>query len=330
MTATYGTAFVLLLAAATTTDPRDAGRALTEIFYKGGTSDLDDIWSRFSPEMQKHMGSVDALRAFRKKIDEWPGTETEVVEENVDTGDTDVYLRIARFSKAKRLIEVGWTLGADGMVTGFWIQPKREEAASERLDYTTKADLRLPFDGPWFVAWGGRTITQNQHATHVQQRFAYDLLVKKDGQSHSGKGDRNEDYYCFDREILSPADGTVIATENGVPDNAVPGQWNKDDAYANFVIVDHGHQEFSYFIHFRQGSVKVRAGEKVKRGQVIGRCGNSGRSSEPHLHYHMQDSANFGAGWGLPVQFQHYRADGNAVERGEPTRGQTIEAGDLK
>jgi hypothetical protein len=68
----------------------------------------------------------------------------------------------------------------------------------------------------------------------------------------------------------------------------------------------------------------AKKGDQVKAGDLLGLCGNSGNSSEPHLHYHLQTTAEFGKGEGLPAQFQGYVADGEDVERGEPRKGQAI------
>ena len=92
----------------------------------------------------------------------------------------------------------------------------------------------------------------------------------------------------------------------------------------NHVIIDHGNGEFSFLCHLRNGSVKVKPGDKVTKGQEIARCGNSGNTSEPHLHYHLQATGKFGDGDGLPAQFRDVVIDGKDVARGEPLRGQTI------
>ncbi|MCE7033233.1 M23 family metallopeptidase, partial [Lysobacter sp. GX 14042] len=78
--------------------------------------------------------------------------------------------------------------------------------------------------------------------------------------------------------------------------------------------------------HLRQDSVAVEAGQQVAAGDELGRCGNSGNTSEPHLHFHLQDSPVFGEGLGLPAFFNDYTADGEAVERGEPVQGQVVRA----
>src|SRR3546814_15367827 len=76
--------------------------------------------------------------------------------------------------------------------------------------------------------------------------------------------------------------------------------------------------------HLRRGSVAVEAGQQVAAGDELGRCGNSGNTSEPHLHLHLQDAPVFGEGNGLPAFFEDYTADGEVVARGEAVKGQTI------
>jgi murein DD-endopeptidase MepM/ murein hydrolase activator NlpD len=90
------------------------------------------------------------------------------------------------------------------------------------------------------------------------------------------------------------------------------------------VILDHGNGEYSLLAHLRHGSVAVAAGARISAGDKVGECGNSGNTTEPHLHYHLQDTPVFGRAEGLPAQFTGYVADGRPVARGEPVRGQTI------
>ena len=92
----------------------------------------------------------------------------------------------------------------------------------------------------------------------------------------------------------------------------------------NHVVIDHGNGEYSLLAHFRRGTVTVHAGDRVKAGELLGHCGNSGNSSEPHLHIHLQNASKFGSGEGLPMQFRDYCANGKPVATGEPRKGQTI------
>jgi murein DD-endopeptidase MepM/ murein hydrolase activator NlpD len=116
----------------------------------------------------------------------------------------------------------------------------------------------------------------------------------------------------------------VVRALDTVPDNAV-GAFHPTSQTGNMVVIDHGAGEYSFFAHLRRGSVRVRAGQRVAAGEPIGECGNSGRTTAPHLHYHLMDRPDPGPGTrSRPAQFQDYVADGVRVPRGEPRKGQLI------
>lgn len=199
----------------------------------------------------------------------------------------------------------------------------RHPAPTRFAEYRTHAALYLPFDEEWHVYWGGRTVGKNRHAVARDQRFAYDFLILKERCSFSGAGNENSQYYCFGQGVYAPGDGVVIDVIDAIPDN-VPGVMNADVPSGNHVVLDHGESEFSVIAHLQHGSVKVRKGDIVRAGDLAGLCGNSGNSSEPHLHYHLQNSGVLFRAEGLPAQFLDYVADGKPVTRGEPVAGQTI------
>ena len=285
--------------------------------------ELQPLWESFSAEMQKAL-TVESLTAFREQVQAQLGAEAALVEETADVqGTTSIYRRVARFEKFGGPIEAVFAFDAQKKISGFYIKPVVTEAASDFLDYQTQATLRLPFEGEWFVFWGGRTVAQNYHAATNDQRFAYDILMMKDGASHTGDGARNEDYLCFGQAIVAPAAGRVVEAVGDLPDN-VPGQMDKAHVAGNHVVLDLGHDEYALLAHFRQGTLKVKTGDAVAAGAPLGQCGNSGNSSEPHLHFHLQHGATLFAAAGLPAQFQDYLADGQPVARGEPVKGQRI------
>ena len=148
----------------------------------------------------------------------------------------------------------------------------------------------------------------------------------RNGISHDGDGTRLTDYYCWDEPILAPAAGTVVAAVDNLPDNPI-GSTDAQNPAGNHVVLDFGNGEFGFLGHMREGSVAVSAGERVARGEELGRCGNSGNTSEPHLHFHLQTTADLSNGEGLPAFFEDYVADGRPVDRGEPLAGQVIEPG---
>lgn len=165
------------------------------------------------------------------------------------------------------------------------------------------APLRLPFRGEWSVAWGGDNEADNVHINHNNQRRAADLYVEgEDGRTHRGEGGSNADYYAYGREILSAGKGSVVAVIDGVPDNT-PGSMNGYFALGNAVIVKHSDEEFALYAHLQPGTIPLRVGQAVRPGTPIGRCGNSGNSSEPHLHFHVQDTSAVQDGWGIDPVF---------------------------
>jgi len=212
-----------------------------------------------------------------------------------------------------------------------------KEVSSKYINYKTKTYLRYPLSGESYIGWGGRTLEQNAHALFKDQRFALDIVALKEGhtvlsaedikedkyETYSGDVSKNESYYIFGREVLATARGVVVSTQNNVVDNT-PGEYNQKQAAGNYVVIDHGNGEFSMFGHLKQQSVVVQAGEHVEYGDVLGLCGNSGNSSEAHLHYHLQNTNEWHNGEGLPAQFNAYIANGHLVEKGEPIRGQII------
>lgn len=193
--------------------------------------------------------------------------------------------------------------------------------------------------GTSFIAWGGRDLAQNAHAATRDQRFALDILMLAPDtrpseslfedfisgkiKSHSDDGSQNAHYFCFGRVIAAPGKGVVADARDGIADNT-PGTLNTRDIPGNYVVIDHGNNEYSMLAHLKFASVSVKKGDRVRAGDPIGRCGNSGHSSEPHLHYHMQNTPRWLDGEGLPAQFHAYRANAETVMRGEPIQGQLI------
>jgi len=200
---------------------------------------------------------------------------------------------------------------------------EKDEAPSGYLDYQTKTHLSLPFNNSWYVVWGGRTINDNYHASLTDQRFAIDVVQIENGSTFMGDGTRNEHYYCYGDTLYAPAFGRITEMKNTVAEN-IPGETNTNELFGNYVIIEHGNDEYSVLAHMITNSIVVNPGNTVSKGDVIGLCGNSGNSTEPHLHYHLQNSPSISSGVGLPAQFQGYYANDSFISRGEPSRGETI------
>ena len=216
-------------------------------------------------------------------------------------------------------------------------------AQSIYLDYKTKADLMFPLTGESLIGTGGRTKQQNPaHIYARDQVFAIDIVALAPGSPpphveklverifsgdlklFRGDDDKiNSNHYCFGRKIVAPGDGIVADAKDGIEDN-IPGKRNTRDIPGNYVVIDHLNGEYSMLAHFKKGSVLVKKGDKLSAGQPIGQCGNSGHSTLPHLHYHLQNTPIWLDGEGLPAQFQNYYSNGKFIQRGEPVQGELI------
>lgn len=170
------------------------------------------------------------------------------------------------------------------------------------------ATVRLPADVPLKVAWGGDKIETNYHAVAPDQRWAYDFLVEP----YVTGSNKVEDYGCYGVPVVAPASGLVVKSHDGEPDE-VPGTVSN-----NFTAPEGNHvaiqleETGTYLLiaHLKPGSVAVKTGDTVVEGQVIGACGNSGNTSEPHIHiHHQRQDPNFyplNFAEGLPLYFRDH------------------------
>jgi peptidase M23-like protein len=180
--------------------------------------------------------------------------------------------------------------------------------------------IASPLVGDNFVAANGPSNTSvhrvivipvNGHA-YAAQRFAIDWVeLYPDGKTYQGDALDNKNYRIYGHEIHSVAEGTVTEIKDGIPQNvpnakemAVP--ITLETLGGNHVIVDIGGGRYAFYAHMQPGSVRVKVGDKVTPGQVLGLVGNTGNSSEPHLHFHICDLSSEIACEGLPYALISY------------------------
>jgi hypothetical protein len=198
--------------------------------------------------------------------------------------------------------------------------------------YRPKGTYRLPFQGWWWVGNGGPDPETSHSWELLGQRYAYDFLIRdEEGKTHRGSGRRPEDYYAFGAPVCAPADGVVVAVQNRHRDCPWPGlldplAWS---IVGNYVLIRHEGGEYSLLAHLKRGSVRVRPGQWVRAGEVVGECGNSGHSTEPHLHFQFLDRPNLFLGLSLPIPFSGFlrKKEDGALERvplGFPVRGEEV------
>jgi murein DD-endopeptidase MepM/ murein hydrolase activator NlpD len=200
------------------------------------------------------------------------------------------------------------TLDSSDKISGLTVTPPGSgPAADSTAVRRSRTPMQLPFRGEWYVFWGGDSETVNHHVSTPGQRRAADIIIKgADDLSHKDPGRRNEDYFVYGKQILAAAPGTVVTAIDGVPDNE-PGSMNPLCAVGNCLIIDQGSNEYAVYAHLKPGSLRVHRGDKVRNGQVLALCGNSGNSSEPHLHFHLQDNATLQDGAGITPYFTNVK-----------------------
>ena len=207
-------------------------------------------------------------------------------------------------------------------INGFFIKPYTEDTIvkSER----NKTKMILPFNEEWTVFWGGDTKELNYHVEHPAQKNAFDLVITDDkGKSYKTDGKTNEDYYAFGKDIIAPCDGEIVLVVDGIKDN-IPGILNPIYIPGNTVIIKTANNEYIFLAHFKQNSIKVKLGQKVKQGQLLGQCGNSGNSSEAHLHFHIMNTEDMNTATGIKCYFESIQVNGEMKNDYSPIRKEKI------
>jgi murein DD-endopeptidase MepM/ murein hydrolase activator NlpD len=193
---------------------------------------------------------------------------------------------------------------------------------------THHSKLRIlgpPLEGSnWVAADGPSNDADNHHrrglvvldaAPVISRRYAFDWQQREGGAAFSGDGREVRAYYSYGKPVLAVANGIVIAARNDLPDNR-PGH-GKDFVAAvpttyetiggNTVTLDIGDGQYAYYFHMQPGSVRVKTGDRVRRGQVLGQVGCSGDAREPHLHFEVTTSPRPLVGEGVPYVIEAYR-----------------------
>ncbi len=211
--------------------------------------------------------------------------------------------------------------------------------------YTSPITYRAPVNGRWYVVASGDAALH--HRWVVSSEYAIDIArVNGDMRTFTGDGTRLSDYITYGQPILAAADGVVVATHTNGGDNEAmlrqPGeafdaymqrvaqtqqgiimQSGFEGAAGNYVLIRHANGEHSLYAHLKQDSVRVEAGQSVSAGTQIAEAGNSGNSTEPHLHFQLIDGPDLNLARGLPLTFSDLRPEW------VPVAGRHLRSGDV-
>ena len=217
--------------------------------------------------------------------------------------------------------------------------------------YLSKTVLSLPVkgrfmvhDGHDFYAHHRRLNTEHFAAKEVGltqnfMRYSLDINPSNDHfDIFRSTGAKNEDWHAWGQPLYATGDGTVVDAADVEPDNIRGGEsfFNVGKVkaapmqfYGNYLVIDHGNGEFSLLGHIQKGSLSVKVGDGVKRGQLVARIGNSGSSNNPHVHYELRTGKDLKAE-GLPANFvgfrRHLGSKVLAVDAGPVDTGDMLEA----
>ena len=259
-------------------------------------NDFKSIFDLFSAEMQTAL-PLDKTTDFLNGLKSQAGQITKRQFVKYVNGTYASYK--TNFERA--LFAVNISVDNNSKINGLFIKPFTDDNLPKMERNITK--LQLPFDGEWTVIWGGDTKELNYHIENEAQKNAFDIVIKDEkGNSFKTDGITNEDYYAFSKELIAPCDGEIVLVVDGIKDNK-PGELNPIYAPGNTVIIKTNNNEFLFFAHFKQNSIRVKQGQKIKQGELLGLCGNSGNSSEPHLHFHIQNIEDINTATGVKCYF---------------------------
>lgn len=196
----------------------------------------------------------------------------------------------------------------------------------EVVNYISQNKYNFPLQGTW-SAFGAPSLNSHHRWTSIQE-FAYDFIkIDSKGNSHVKNGSKLKHFYAYNQPVFSIGEGKVVSVYNKSPESnsnlKQPNETQEEHSnkarenqnkllkqgfefiLGNHVIIEHPNGEYSYYMHLKPESIKVKIGEGVSRAQHIASLGHSGNSSEPHLHFQLSDSSNILKARGLPIVFQN-------------------------
>lgn len=183
--------------------------------------------------------------------------------------------------------------------------------------------LGPPVRGTDWIADNGLSITAHHRKglvvagglAQISRRYAIDWKRSRDGAFFAGDARAVRSYHAYGADVVAVADAAVVLAKDGFPDNiprtaagfetAVP--MTMETVAGNAVVLDLGDGQFAYYAHLKPGSLRVRTGDRVRRGQPLAKVGNSGDSRWPHLHFQVTNGPGILASEGIPYLIDHYR-----------------------
>lgn len=299
-------------------DLRAKGKSRKQISYseeilQERSKALSDFAERFLKEREGYReilrnGSVHVLLGREKFWDKDRLSTTTTLEPRQEAGLMSERFRIIASDPIDELVFVV-----------FYVENGREKKTQINIpvvQYENKNKYIFPVKGAWRVTcnWDG----PDSHRDAYSQEFAFDLdQLDSNMEVVLNQKKPNEEYPCYGKEVIAVADGEVVDSFDQLPENPSScSDLSKEQIIkfaqeyghvhlsgGNQVVLKHSNGEYSFYAHLIPGSLKVKKGDKVKRGQILGKVGNSGNSDGPHLHFQLMDGPDKSTARGLPCRF---------------------------
>lgn len=234
-------------------------------------------------ELTLQKGVLPAQLAHRIELEAWHGGIKKVV----SVGGAPMHV------SQKPVLVVGPPLGA-----GFWaaVYDPSWERGHRRVFYTVNGKARIP------------------------GRFAIDF-IKMDSLGRYAKGDENaiKNWYGYAADVLAVNDGIVASIRDDFPESATLSEhpaYTADKATGNYISLDIGNNHLAFYEHLKPGSIRVKPGQKVKKGDIIAALGFTGQTTGPHLHFHIADGNSPLGAEGIPFAFDRFTVSGSYIDPG--------------
>jgi len=297
---------------------KETSKKISAEFEKHYNSDeYQEIFEIFSDEMKISL-PIEQTMDFFKGLNNQAGkiTSREFIKyENGTYASYKTTFELALFA-------LNISLDKNSKINSLFVKPWKESNLPKLKRNQTK--LILPFKEEWTVFWGGDTKELNHHVENEAQKGALDIVITdENGKSYKNNREKNENYYAFAKELIAPCDAEVVLVVDGIKDNK-PGEMNSYFILGNTVILKTNNDEYLLFAHFKQNSIVVKQGENVEKGELLGLCGNSGNSSEPHLHFHIQNVEDINKATGAKSYFEEIYVNGELKKDYSPIKNEKI------
>jgi hypothetical protein len=284
-----------------------------ESFYND--KNYDAIYNMFNYNMKKAL-PLQETKAFFAELNNSLGNISKI--EFKKLSDLS---HIYKMTFASEVRDMSIYLDRYNKIGGLQVTYHKPKDLKEIERNTTK--MMLPFNDEWYVFWGGTNENQNYHVAYENQRFAYDILIVKDSVTFSGDPKNNESYFAFGKEIIAPCDAKVVKVITGVEDN-IPGELNSKQLTGNTIILETNEKEYILFAHLKHQSIVVREGQFIRQGSLLAQCGNSGNTTEPHLHLSLQNTMDMNIATGGKIYFERILVNGELKRDYLPVKGDLI------